>query len=82
MTFAPHLVFFSYDDRPGIVGTVGNILGGEGVNIANMQVGRREQGGEALMVLTVDSAIPPAVVDEIVASIGARFGRPVDIEES
>ena len=82
VTFAPHLVFFSYDDRPGIVGTVGNILGNSGVNIANMQVGRREQGGEALMVLTVDSAIPTAVLDEIVASIGAHFGRTVDIEES
>jgi D-3-phosphoglycerate dehydrogenase len=82
VTFAPHLAFFGYDDRPGIVGTVGNILGAAGVNIANMQVGRREQGGEALMVLTVDSAIPAAVVDEIVAGIGAHFGRTVDIEES
>jgi D-3-phosphoglycerate dehydrogenase len=82
VTFAPHLVFFGYDDRPGIVGIVGNILGTAGVNIANMQVGRREQGGEALMVLTVDSAIPPAVVDEIVTSIGAHFGRTVDIEET
>ena len=82
VTFAPHLVFFWYDDRPGIVGAVGNILGSAGVNIANMQVGRREQGGEALMVLTVDSAIAPTVVEEISASIGAHFGRTVDIEES
>jgi D-3-phosphoglycerate dehydrogenase / 2-oxoglutarate reductase len=82
VTFAPHLAFFGYDDRPGIVGAVGNILGNAQVNIANMQVGRREQGGNALMVLTVDSAIPPAVVDEIVAAIGAHYGRTVDIEES
>jgi D-3-phosphoglycerate dehydrogenase len=82
VTLSEHLAFFAYDDRPGIVGTVGNILGGAGVNIANMQVGRREQGGDALMVLTVDSAIPPAVIDDIVSGIGAHYGRTVDIEES
>ncbi|HZG95200.1 MAG TPA: phosphoglycerate dehydrogenase [Mycobacteriales bacterium] len=81
VTFAPHLAFFRYDDRPGIVGSVGRILGDADVNIANMQVGRREQGGEALMVITVDSAIPPAVVDDITATIGAHYGRTVDIEE-
>jgi hypothetical protein len=39
VTFAPHLAFFRYDDRPGIVGSVGRILGDADVNIANMQVG-------------------------------------------
>jgi D-3-phosphoglycerate dehydrogenase / 2-oxoglutarate reductase len=82
VTFAPHLAFFRYDDRPGIVGAVGRILGDAQVNIANMQVGRREQGGEALMVITVDSAIPPAALDEINSTIGAHYGRTVDIEET
>jgi D-3-phosphoglycerate dehydrogenase len=82
VTFAPHLAFFRYDDRPGIVGAVGRILGDANVNIANMQVGRREQGGEALMVITVDSAIPPAALDEITSTIGAHDGRTVDIEET
>ncbi|MCA1823813.1 MAG: phosphoglycerate dehydrogenase, partial [Frankia sp.] len=56
---APHLAFFRYHDRPGIVGAVGKILGDADVNIANMQVARREAGGEALMAITVDSEIPP-----------------------
>ena len=40
-----------------MVGTIGTILGEAGVNIAAMQVARREAGGEALMTLTVDSPV-------------------------
>jgi D-3-phosphoglycerate dehydrogenase / 2-oxoglutarate reductase len=53
-----HMAFLRYDDRPGVVGIVGRVLGDAAVNIAAMQVSRREAGGEALMLLPVDSAIP------------------------
>ena len=62
------MVFFRYEDRPGVVGIVGTMLGEAGVNIANMQVGRQTQGGEALMALAVDSPIP----DEVLADIATR----------
>ena len=39
-----HLAFFTYEDRPGMVGTVGKILGDAGVNIAGMQVSRNAEG--------------------------------------
>ena len=45
-----------------------------------MQVSRRSQGGEALMALTVDTSIPPAVLDEIATEIGSRRTRAVDLE--
>jgi D-3-phosphoglycerate dehydrogenase / 2-oxoglutarate reductase len=77
---AEHMVFFTYTDRPGIVGIVGQILGAQGINIAGMQVCRDARGGQALIVLTVDSALPLAVLDEITASIGAVFGRAVDLD--
>ena len=77
---AEHMVFLTYTDRPGIVGVVGQILGGEGINIAGMQVSRDARGGHALIVLTVDSAIPPMVLDDITATIGALVGRSVDLE--
>ena len=51
-----HLAFFTYEDRPGMVGTVGKILGDASVNIAGMQVSRNERGGQALVALAVDSA--------------------------
>jgi D-3-phosphoglycerate dehydrogenase len=77
---AEHLVFLTYTDRPGIVGVVGQILGGEGINIAGMQVARDVRGGHALIVLTVDSALPPVVLDDITATIGALVGRAVDLD--
>ena len=77
---AEHMVLFTYSDRPGIIGIVGQILGAQGINIAGMQVCRHARGGQALMVLTVDSALPPAVLGEITTSIGAVFGRAVDLD--
>jgi D-3-phosphoglycerate dehydrogenase len=77
---AEHMVFFTYSDRPGIVGIVGQILGAEQINIAGMQVCRDSRGGHALIVLTVDSALPPAVLDQITSSIGAVYGRAVDLD--
>jgi D-3-phosphoglycerate dehydrogenase / 2-oxoglutarate reductase len=77
---AEHMVFFTYSDRPGIVGVVGKILGDQGINIAGMQVCRNARGGQALSVLTVDSALPLPVLDEITSSIGAVFGRAVDLD--
>ena len=79
---AEHMVFLTYTDRPGIVGTVGQILGSEGINIAGMQVCRDAQGGDALIVLSVDSAIPAAVLDDISSTIGAVVGRTIDLEEN
>ena len=76
-----HLAFLRYHDRPGVVGTVGQILGAAAVNIASMQVARRSQGGEALMVLSTDSALPPEQLAEIVRRVGASSGRTVDLSE-
>jgi D-3-phosphoglycerate dehydrogenase len=58
-------------DRAGIIGRVGTIFGDAGINIATMDVGRRAQGGEALMVLTVDSDVPQTVLDEVATAIEA-----------
>jgi D-3-phosphoglycerate dehydrogenase len=78
---AEHMVFLTYADRPGVVGIVGQILGSQGINIAGMQVCRDARGGHALIVLTVDSALPPAILTEITSSIGAVVGRAVDLED-
>jgi D-3-phosphoglycerate dehydrogenase / 2-oxoglutarate reductase len=77
---ADHMMFLGYNDRPGIVGTVGQLLGGKQINIAGMQVCRHAQGGEAMIVLTVDSAVPPDMVADIAEAIGARVARVVDLD--
>ena len=74
-----HLAFFTYHDRPGMVGTVGRVLGDAGVNIAGMQVSRGSKGGEALVALTVDSAIPAEVLAEIETAMSAHSVRSIDL---
>jgi D-3-phosphoglycerate dehydrogenase len=76
-----HLAFFSYEDRPGIVGQVGRILGEADVNIAGMQVSRDRKGGKALVALSIDSTIPPAVLQEISTAVQADTARTVDLED-
>jgi D-3-phosphoglycerate dehydrogenase len=73
------LLFFRYADRPGVVGTIGTFLGEAGVNIAAMQVARREAGGEALMTLTVDSGVDADLLSSAVQAIGATSGSVVDL---
>ncbi|HET6625841.1 MAG TPA: ACT domain-containing protein, partial [Nocardioidaceae bacterium] len=76
-----HLAFFRYTDRPGMVGTVGGILGQAEVNIGGMQVARDAKGGHALVALSVDSVIPAAVLEEIKAAMNAESVRAVDLTE-
>ena len=54
------------EDRPGMIGKVGTILGQGDVNIAFMQVGRVVPRGRAMMVLGLDEPIPDPVFEEIV----------------
>jgi D-3-phosphoglycerate dehydrogenase len=75
MAFSPIMAFFRYMDRPGIIGIVGSILGSAGINIANMQVARHVEGGEALMGLAVDSQIPEDILDEIAKRADLREAR-------
>jgi D-3-phosphoglycerate dehydrogenase / 2-oxoglutarate reductase len=60
---APLMVFFRYDDVPGVIGRVGTLFGEAEVNIANMAVSRSRRGGKALMALTIDSPAPDDVVE-------------------
>jgi D-3-phosphoglycerate dehydrogenase len=65
MELAPLLVFFRYDDVPGVIGRVGTLFGEAGVNIANMAVSRTRRGGKALMALSIDSEAPKELLERI-----------------
>ena len=59
------MVFFRYDDVPGVIGRVGTLFGDAGVNIANMTVSRTRQGGKALMALSIDTPAPPDLQERL-----------------
>ena len=65
MELAPLMVFFHYDDVPGVIGLVGTVFGEAGVNIANMAVSRTRRGGKALMALSLDAEPPPDLVEAV-----------------
>ncbi len=70
MVPSKYMAFFRYEDRPGMIGRVGTILGNNNINIANMQVGRKVLHGEALMGINVDVPIPSQVIGEIRSQAG------------
>jgi D-3-phosphoglycerate dehydrogenase len=59
------LLIFTHMDRPGLIGFIGRTLGDEGVNIAQMNVGRQDQGGEAIGVVNVDSVPSPQALETV-----------------
>lgn len=75
-----HMAFFTYTDRPGVVGSLGRLLGEADVNIGGMQVARTDEGGKALVAMTVDSIIPGEVVTAIGREIGADSVRVADLD--
>lgn len=59
------LIFFNNQDKPGVLNRITAVLGNASINIANFALGRHTLGGEALGVLTVDSAVSPSVLAEL-----------------
>jgi len=77
--FAPeeHMLILTYGDRPGMIGKIGTIMGAHDINIAAMNLGRREKRGEAMVILSLDSAVPPFVVEEVRKATDAAFIKPI-----
>ena len=55
--FGDHMLYVRNYDKPGFIGALGSALGDAGVNIATFHLGRREEGGEAVALVEVDSAV-------------------------
>lgn len=54
-----------HEDTAGVIASVSNALATRGVNIAHMEVGRKEKGQMALMVIEVDQLIDDDLINEI-----------------
>ncbi len=61
---AGNMMYIVNEDAPGFIGRIGTLLGENGINIGTFNLGRREAGGEAVLLLSVDSAVPPAVLEQ------------------
>ncbi len=62
---AAYMLMVTNDDRPGVIGTVGTLLGDAGVNIDDMDVGRAAEPGTAVMLIAPSAQVPDDVVDAL-----------------
>ncbi|MBV9467610.1 MAG: phosphoglycerate dehydrogenase [Abitibacteriaceae bacterium] len=73
------LLIIPNTDKPGMIGSVGTILGSAGVNIVGMQVGRRNVGERAVMVISLEEPAPPEVLKQLDAQPDLFGARQVDL---
>ncbi len=71
------VLLLEYRDRPGVMGTVGTLLGEAGVNIEAAQISQTKVGSDAVMLLRVDRPVDAAVLEPIGASVGAHTVRTI-----
>jgi D-3-phosphoglycerate dehydrogenase len=77
-----HMLLLAYEDRPGMIGKIGTIMGQHDINIAAMYLGRREKRGEAMVILSLDSSVPGNVIEEVKQATSATFIKTLHMESS
>ncbi|MHA6334334.1 phosphoglycerate dehydrogenase [Qipengyuania sp. CAU 1752] len=76
-TLEGDMLYIVNDDAPGFIGRIGSLMGENGINIGTFNLGRREAGGEAVLLLSVDQPITPQVVDQACKVEGVRVVKPL-----
>ncbi len=71
------MIYFVNEDKPGFIGRAGSALGEAGVNIATFHLGRREAGGEAVALVSVDGHIGAELVARLAALPGVKRVQPL-----
>jgi len=69
---AGHMMYIVNEDAPGFIGRIGTLLGENAINIGTFNLGRREAGGEAVLLLSVDSPVSAEVLDKASKLPGVR----------
>ena len=73
--FRPFILFVNNTDKPGFIGALGSTLGEAGVNIATFNLGREEEGGDAIAMVGIDQDVPVAAMDKIRSLPHVRYAK-------
>ena len=68
-----HMLYIVNEDSPGFIGRIGSLLGEANLNIGTFHLGRRSAGGEAILLLSMDEAIPEPVLWEACKLPGVKM---------
>ena len=81
LDFVPegNLLVCGNNDRPGIIGEIGTVLGKKGINIAHMTWARKKPGGEAIVVLSTDEKIDRDTFDDVKKIGGIEWATCVEL---
>jgi len=60
-----HMLFLTNQDKPGFIGALGKVLGDADINVATFNLGRAQEGGEAIALIEVDQAVNDTVLDQL-----------------
>lgn len=61
----PHMLYVTNEDKPGMIGNLGTLLGNSGINIATFALGRSAPGKDAIALIEIDGAIAPEVLEQV-----------------
>jgi len=70
------MLFMYNNDRPGVIGNIGTLLGKNNINIARMHLGREKAGGRAISVVNIDTCVTAQILKEI-----KRLPNILDVKE-
>ena len=77
-----NMVYTTNKDVPGIIGTLGQTMGENNVNIANFTLGRAKVKGEAIALLYVDEPVPPSALNALKATRLFTQVKPLSFDVS
>ncbi|MEM8839331.1 MAG: phosphoglycerate dehydrogenase [Pseudomonadota bacterium] len=78
--FGPHMIYVTNQDRPGFIGRLGTLLGEKDVNIATFSLGRKDQGEDAIALLSVDGLVDDALLAEVSGLEGVVQAKRLDFD--
>lgn len=75
---AGHMLYIVNEDAPGFIGRIGTLMGENGINIGNFNLGRRDAGSEAILLLSVDQPISDDVIKQACALEGVKVVKALE----
>jgi len=71
------MLYIVNEDAPGFIGSIGSLLGEAGINIGTFNLGRRKAGGEAVLLLSLDSPMPKDLIKKACSLPGVKTVMPL-----
>ncbi|MGB0720643.1 MAG: phosphoglycerate dehydrogenase, partial [Bdellovibrionales bacterium] len=67
VALSPNMIFIRNDDKPGMIGELGMLLGAEGLNVADFRLGRKGDQSGAICLVALDAPVNDTVFAKIEA---------------